>query len=147
MLRKLLGFLAAGLIVLSTGCAVIVSTPVQTTVTAENDMTNLTMAVGGQTKDIVGIDLIDVTIGDVYYSYVPYGHTTSSKVTHRSGDVSVYIDTAVVYFQNGVTTTIPNAGPLTVNIKSEEPNPIVFGTQTATAILQVLGKKKAPQVK
>ena len=133
----------------SAGCALIVSVPDQTTIEAENNLNSMSVDVGGTTTDVDGIDLENVTIGDVFFSLIPYGTTSSEKVTNRSGDVTVAIGTAVVYTKvltQTVTISFSNITPMTTTITPEVVNTVVFNQTTAGVIFQALAKKKAPAV-
>ena len=148
MLKSMFGTLAASLMAITMACNVTVVTPPQTTVKAENDLTAMSVDVKGATTNIDGIDLSAVTIGDVYFSAIDYGTTTASKVTNRSGDVTVYIDTAWVYTKvlgmpmPGIPfTKISN---MTTTITPQTANTVVFDDNTAKVIFQALAKKKQP---
>ena len=79
-----------------TSCSLNIITPTETTIKAENNLTNLSIVVSGSTTKVTAIDLADVTIGDVFFSYIQGGTSTASKVTYKTGSVNIYIDTAIV---------------------------------------------------
>jgi hypothetical protein len=149
MLKKLSGLLALCAFFTVSGCSLWVSTPTpppQTTVEAENNLTSMSVDVSGVTTDVNGIDLEDVSIGDVSYSSILYGTTSSEKVTDRSGNVTVTIGTALVSTQVlNQTVTIPfsNISPMSTTITPETLNTVVFKQTTAGVIFQALAKKKA----
>jgi hypothetical protein len=146
MSKKILGLLALCAIAVAAGCSVFVSSPTQTTVEAENNLNSMSVDVNGTTTNVDGIDLENVTIGDVFYSSVPYGTTSAEKVTNRSGDVTVTIGTAVVFTQvlnQTVSVTFSNISPMSTTVTPETVNTVVFNQTTAGVIFQALAKKKA----
>lgn len=148
MLKKLFWVIPAGFIAILGGCTVFVATPEETTIKARNDLTAMSVDVNGKSTNIEGIDLIDITIGDVYFPYIEYGTTSAVKVTYRSGNVSVYIDTAVVSTKvlgQTVFIPFPNISPMSARINANQSNTVVFDESTATVIFDALAKKKVPQ--
>ena len=147
MSRKFLALLALCAAGLAAGCAVLVSAPPpQTTVEAENNLNSMSVDVGGTTTNVDGIDLENVTIGDVLFSSVAYGTTSPAKVTNRSGDVTITIGTAVVWtkvLNTPTSVSISNISPMTGTITPEIVNTVVFNQTTANVIFNALAKKKA----
>ncbi len=146
MSRLLSGSLALCSVVLAAGCAVFVSPPPQTTVETENNLNGMSVDVSGTTTYVDGIDLEDVAIGDVFFSTVAYGTTSSEKVTNSSGDVNVTIGTAIVFtrvLDQTVPVSFSNISPMATTITPETVNTVVFNQTTAGVIFQALGKKKA----
>jgi hypothetical protein len=126
------------------GCSVNVFTPPDTTIKAENDLTNLSIDVQGQTTLVDGIDLANVYIGDVYFPYVEAGYATSSRISHRYGQVSVDIDTAIVVTNVlGVDFEMPftNISSMSTTIENNISNTVVFDETSAGVILSGLAKK------
>lgn len=149
MSRKLFGVIALCVISMLESCTVVVTKPTETTIKAENDLTSMSVDVNGTTTNIDGIDLIKVTIGDVYFPYIDYGSTSATQVTNKSGKVTVYIDTAVVSTKVlGKTMFIPfpNISPMSATILTDQLNTVVFDQNTADMIFQALAKKKVPMV-
>ena len=79
------------------GCTLSVEAPSQTTVAAENDLTNVSVSVSGASITLDSIVLYGVTIGDQYFSSVPAGYLSADKSTSRTGTVSVGADSGVGY--------------------------------------------------
>ena len=146
MFNKLVCILSLCAVAMVADCTINVTPLAVTTVKAENDLTNLSVDVNGTTTDVTGIDLIYVTIGDVFFSFVNYGTTTSAKTTDRSGNVAVTMDTAVVYTQvlgQTVSLSFSNISPMSATITPDKENTVIFDQSTAGVIFQALGKKKA----
>ena len=117
----------------------------QTKVKVKNDLTNLSIDVGGTTTNVNAIDLAGITIGDVNFSSVDGGTTSDAKTTNSSGTVDVTIDSAYVLTTVlGIPVTLPFAvlTTLSTTITPGITNTVVFDESTATAIIQALGKKK-----
>jgi hypothetical protein len=149
MSRKLFGVIALCVISMLESCTVVVTKPTETTIKAENDLTSMSVDVNGTTTNIDGIDLIKVTIGDVIFPYIDYGTTSATQVTNKSGDVTIYIDTAVVsakFLGSTVYTSFPNITPMSATILPDQLNTVVFDHNTANMIFQALAKKKVPLV-
>jgi hypothetical protein len=126
------------------GCSVSIDTPPDTTIKAENDLTNLYIDVMGKTTQVDGIDLANVYIGDVYFSYVNAGYSTVSKISNSYGQVSVDIDTAIVMTTVlGIDVEIPftNISTMSTTIESNTSNTVVFDETSAGVILSGIAKK------
>jgi hypothetical protein len=147
MSRNLLRLLALCAVSLVTGCAVIVTPPPQTTVEAENHLTSMSVDVSGTTTTVDGIDLENVAIGgDVSYSSIPYGTTSSEKITNSYGKVDVDIGTAVVWtkvLNQPVSVSFSNISPMSTTITRDVVNTVVFDQTTAGVIFSALAKKTA----
>jgi hypothetical protein len=145
MLKILSVSLVVSIVLVTSSCAVFVNTPADTTVETKNNLNSMSVDVGGITTNVDGIDLENVTIGDVVFSSVPYGTTSAEKVTNSSGDVDVTIGTAIVYttvLGLSVPISFSNISPMTTTITPETLNTVVFNQTTAGVIFQALGKKK-----
>ncbi len=142
-LIKVIGVLcAAGII---GGCSVTVIAPEETKIKAENNLVDLSVDVDGSTTNVDAIDLADVTIGDVYFSYIQGGTSTTAKTTSRLGKVSIFIDTAIVLttvLGKPVDLAFPNIDPMSTNITRDVTNTVVFDRSTASQIFSALAKKK-----
>lgn len=128
------------------GCAVFV-TP-NTTVRAENSLTAMSITYNNTTTQIDGIDLANVTIGDVSFASIPYGTTTHAVTTNRSGTVNVtfgtvYVVTTVFGVQG--STGFSNISPMTADITSGTENTVVFDQHTASDIINAIAAKKKAQ--
>jgi hypothetical protein len=118
---------------------------IRTKVKVENDLTGLSIDVGGTTTNVDAIDLAGITIGDVYFSFVQGGTTSAAKATNSSGTVTVTIDSAYVLTTVlGIPVTLPFAvlTTLSTTITPGTTNTVVFDESTAATIIQALGKKK-----
>jgi hypothetical protein len=146
MSRKLLRVLAVCAVSLVAGCAVVVTPPPQTTVEAENHLTSMSVDVSGTTTTVDGIDLENVAIGDVSFTSILYGTTSSEKVTNSSGKVDVDIGTAVVWtkvLNQPVSVSFSNISPMSTTITRDILNTVVFDQTTAGVIFSALAKKAA----
>jgi hypothetical protein len=150
MLKKIVWTVSIGAAILATGCAVLVSPPppaeLLTTIETENNLTSMSVDVNGSTTNVAGIDLEGVTVGDVFFSTVPYGTTSAEQVTNRSGNVSVDIGTAVVFTQvldQTVPVSFSNISSMSATITPGIINTVIFDQSTAGVIFQVLAKKTA----
>jgi hypothetical protein len=146
MSRNLLRVLAVCAVSLVESCAVVVTPPVQTTVEAENNLTSMSVDVSGTTTTVDGIDLKNVTIGDVSYSSIAYGTTSSEKVTNSYGKVDVDIGTAVVWtklLNQPASVSFSNISPMSTTITRDVVNTVVFDQTTAGVIFSALAKKAA----
>lgn len=146
MSRKLLRVLAVCAVSLVAGCAVVVTPPPQTTVEAENHLTGMSVDVSGTTTNVDGIDLENVAIGDVSYSSIAYGTTSSEKVTNSYGKVDVDIGTAVVWtklLNQPASVSFSNISPMSTTITRDVVNTVIFDQTTAGVIFSALAKKTA----
>jgi hypothetical protein len=146
MSKNLLGLLVLGMAVLVSGCAVFITPSTPTTIKAQNSLTAMSVDVGGTTTHVNGIDLVDVTIGDIVFSSIDYGTTTAAVTTHRSGNVAVDIGTAVVWttvLGQATSVSFTNISPMSATITAETENTVDFDQSTASVIFQALAKKKA----
>jgi hypothetical protein len=96
MRKKLSSLAALCVLALVAGCTVSVVTP-QTTIKAENDLTNVTVNLTGSSPTFTRIDLYGVTVGDAYFPYVEGGYVSATLVTNSSGTVNVSVDSALGY--------------------------------------------------
>jgi hypothetical protein len=118
---------------------------IRTKVKVENDLTNLSVDVGGTTTNVAEIDLAGITIGDVVFPFVQGGTISAAEATNSSGTVTVTIDSAYVRTTVlGLPVTLPFAVLTTMNttITPGITNTVVFDESTAATIIQALGKKK-----
>jgi hypothetical protein len=118
----------------------------ETKIKARNDLTDLTVDVNGSVTDVDAIDLEEVTIGDVLFSSVPAGTTTSEKSTQQSGAVTISIERAnVVVMLLGQSVTMPmdDIDAMVTNIDKGTVNTVEFNETTAGVIFSALAKRKA----
>jgi hypothetical protein len=146
MSKKLFGLAALCIVILVGGCTLTVTPPPQTTVKVENDLTNLSIDVGGTTTNVDAIDLQGITMGDLYYDYVQGGQTSATKVTNRSGTETIYIDSAYVWTKvlgQSISVGFKVTVQMSAAITPEVANTVVFDQTTASSIIQSLAKRKA----
>lgn len=146
MVRRLIALVVPFGVALMTGCSVTVNGPVETRVRAQNDLTDLSVDVNGSTTAVDAIDLLDVVVGDVSFALVAGGTTTSSKLTNRSGNVTVVLGEAEVLTSvlgQPVTLSFTDIDPMTTTITTGTTNTVVFDETTAGVIFSALAKKKA----
>lgn len=139
---------AAAAALLTAGCHFWIEVPVETTVRAQNDMTDLVVSVGGLSTDGVDIDLNGVTIGDVYFSKVRAGRVTGNEVTDRSGVVNVFIASAdAITYPFGIETvfSFEDIDPMETDIEEGEDNTVIFDEETAGVVFSALAKKRIKQ--
>jgi hypothetical protein len=122
----------------TSGCLFVVEVE-DTTVRAQNVMTDLTIRVDGIDFAVEYIDLYDVTIGDVFFSEVQAGdRATSYRVSGYSGSVDVYIGSASakVYSEEYGFQTIPfsDMDVSGVNLSTGAANTVLFDEYTAGEI-------------
>jgi hypothetical protein len=111
-----------------------------------NDLNSMSVDVNGATTDVDGIDLENVTIGDVGFSSIPYGTTSSEMVTYTYGGVAVDIGTAVVLtnvLNQTVSVSFSNISPMSTTITRNVVNSVIFDQTTAGVIFSALAKKTA----
>ncbi len=112
MQKKLWGIFAVCIAFFIGGCTLSVTPESDTFVKAENDLTYVTLNLGGTSTTFDRIDLYGVTIGDAYFSSVEGGYATTEKATSLYGPVTVSVDSAVGYQGSDPTylfTDIPNS--------------------------------------
>ncbi|MCX7726893.1 MAG: hypothetical protein N2053_08595 [Chitinispirillaceae bacterium] len=143
-MKKVITFVGIYGILLLLSCTLIVEVD-ETTLRAENDMTNLEVTyTDGSKYNIVSIDLYDVEIGDVYFSEILAGTTTDKKTTNRRGWVSVYIGSALIRYKFLGTIqsfSVEDIDLMETKIVENEDNVVVFDESTAEDFLSYLGKK------
>ena len=133
-------------VMMFSGCTIVVENDTQ--VKAHNSLTNLSVDVGGTTTDVDAIDLINVWIGDVSFSSIPGGYTTSPKTTKRSGSVTIQIaeaDVITTVFGASVSVTFTDIDDMTTDIEKGTTNTVEFNSTTAGVIFSALAKKKAKE--
>ena len=142
--------IAATLTLVSVGCDIFIEVEPDTTLRAENEMVDLEVTVNGTTSEVDGIDLFDVTVGDIQFSEVLAGTITSSAVTERSGSVNVFIgsaDASVASYPLGIRRvdvyTFEDIDPMGATIIDGELNTVTFDETTAGDIISALAKKMA----
>jgi hypothetical protein len=114
-------------------------------VKAHNSLTDLTVNVDGKDSDVDAIDLLDVAIGDVTFSSIPGGTTTSAKATQRSGSVRIDIGQADVqstFLGAPVSAIFEDIDPMYTTIEKGTTNTVEFNSTTAGVIFSALAKKK-----
>ncbi len=126
MLKRLSGLAALYILVLVGGCTVSVAPIPQTTVKAENDLTNVTVNFTGSSATFDKIDLYGITIGDVYFSYVEGGYVSSAQVTNSSGTVNVTVDSALGYVSSTATYVFTQIPVSSVTLSSGVSNTAYF---------------------
>lgn len=149
-MKAILPFIAvaAALTLTSIGCDIFIEVEPDTTLRAENNMVDLEVTVNGATSEVDGIDLFDVTVGDIQFSEVLAGTITSSAVTERSGSVNVFIgsaDASVASYPLGIRRvdvyTFEDIDPMETNIVDGELNTVTFDETTAGVVVSALAKK------
>jgi hypothetical protein len=121
---------------------VTVFAPAETKIKAENQLVDMTVTVKGSSQNVSGIDLENVTIGDVFFSAINYGETTIEKTTSRVGSVNVHVESAyAVWTALGaeVSVALPILYDMTMTVKKEQTNVMYFDSQA----FNTLTKKKA----
>ena len=137
--------LAAIVVIMTVGCHFWIEVPVETTVRAQNEMTDLEVSVYGETTSGVDIDLNGVTIGDVYFSKIPAGSVTGEEDTDRSGIVNVFIASAdAITYTFGIETVYPfeDIDPMETDIEEGEDNTVIFDEETAGVVFSALAKRR-----
>ena len=120
-----------------------------TKVEIENDLTDLTVDVGGVQTTVSAIDLEGVTVGgDAYFSYVAGGTTSTAQPTASSGSVNITIDSIYVHIPVlGISTTVAGfaygGSPLAVTLTQGITNTVMFDQSTAANLLNSLAKRRA----
>ena len=121
-----------------------------TTVVAQNDLTDLQVTVGGSPNNVTGVNLKQVTIGDVYFTAINAGTATAPETTDVSGTVDIDIGAAtatvktVVLGQASYTdVTISDIDKMQTDITSGEENTVIFDESTAGVVFSALAKKMA----
>ncbi len=117
---------------------------VDTTVRARNELTDLQVTVNRLKGDVEAIDLIGVTIGDVFLGSIPAGTTTSEKVIKETGDVDVYINKATAYL-GSIKIEFEDIDPMETYISPGQLNTVVFDETTAGVVFSALAKKRSLQ--
>jgi hypothetical protein len=125
MLKRFFGTALVLLVALIASCTVTVA-PVTTTVTAENDLTGLSVNINGTPTTLDRIDLYGVTIGDVYFPFVAGGQATSTQITHASGSVTIYVDSAIGYSGGHGIYLFTNISDLSTTIRLGNDNIVSF---------------------
>ena len=137
--------LAAAAALMTVSCHFWIEVPVETTVRAQNEMTDLEVSVYGETTSGVDIDLNGVTIGDVYFSKIPAGSVTGEEDTDRSGIVNVFIASAdAITYTFGIETVYPfeDIDPMETDIEEGEDNTVIFDEETAGVVFSALAKRR-----
>jgi hypothetical protein len=133
MKRKTAIFSLLCLTIFLVGCTVTVFAPRETTIKAVNELVEINVTVDGETKKVNGIDLTDVTIGDVSFSSINYGEKTNEKTTHLDGVVNVHVGSAYAVFNalgSEVSVPLPILYDLGMTVKKEQTNTFYFDTET-----------------
>ena len=136
---------AAAAALMTVSCHFWIEVPVETTVRAQNEMTDLEVSVYGETTSGVDIDLNGVTIGDVYFSKIPAGSVTGEEDTDRSGIVNVFIASAdAITYTFGIETVYPfeDIDPMETDIEEGEDNTVIFDEETAGVVFSALAKRR-----
>jgi hypothetical protein len=149
-MKRLFVAVAAIIAVMGLGCEVTFYAPTPTTVRVRNDMTDLSVTVRNTTTNVESVDLINVTIGDLFFSRINAGSVTEREETARSGDVNIFIASAkavVVTYPFGIRTvetyTFNDIEPMVTTIESGEDNTVTFDEYTAGVVFSALAKKIA----
>ena len=145
MTKKYFKGIALCVAAITVNCTMSVEPLRYTTVEATNNLNGMDVDINGTTTNVNGIDLENVQIGDVSYTSIGYGTTTSQKVTDRAGDVAVIIGTAVVYtnvLNQSVPISFSNISSMSTTITPDVINTVVFNQTTAETIFSALSKKK-----
>jgi len=123
---------------LVSGCIVLQN---DTRVRAQNDLVNLSIDVNNVTTDVQGIDLNNVTVGDVLFTAVDAGEITSYAVTDQSGSVEISIEQAVAWLSSTVSMSFTGISPMAGSLDHAKDNTVVFDESTAGVIFTALAKK------
>jgi hypothetical protein len=119
---------------------------VRAKVKVENDLTHLSVNLGGFTTAVDAIDLVGITVGDLYFPSVNGGSISSSQITGTTGTVTITIDSVYVMVPVLAVETYQGfayTGAMTATITPGIINTITFDASTAAAIIQSLAKRKA----
>jgi hypothetical protein len=144
MIKKCFTYIALCTTVLMINCAVFIAPPEQTSVEVTNNLNGMNVEINGTITHVLGIDLENIQIGDVYYNSILYGTTSDLKITERLGDVPVIIGTAIVYtdvLNQSVPITFSNISSMSTTITADVINTVVFNQTTAETIFNSLAKK------
>ena len=141
---------AAVVVIMTVGCHFWIEVPVETTVRALNDLTDLEVTVNGVTSEVPNIDLDQVIIGDVVFSYISAGTVTEYREIGQSGTVDVSIGSAtaevaligiggLVVYQD---FTFYDIDPMETDIEEGEDNTVIFDEETAGVVFSALAKRR-----
>ena len=130
MLKKLSVVAAAVIAALAAGC--VNSTKPVTTIQAEDDLSQISMVVGGQNILFTEIDFYGVTVGDVYFPHVSAHSLTAAVSTSQEGSVPVTIDSAQGINNYTTICSFTNIPAGTFDLVPGAANVVVFNSSTIT---------------
>jgi hypothetical protein len=119
---------------------------VRAKVKIENDLTNLSVDILGLTTQVDALDLVGITVGDLYFPSVNGGASTGAYLTNITGTVTITIDSVYAMVPVlGVETYhgFAYTGSMTATIAPGVTNTITFDASTAGSIIQSLAKRVA----